>query len=114
LKLGFLSNLTPRMLRLSVEAGNLRDLFDQLISADMVRSYKPDHRAYELGINSFQMDRQEILFVAYAAWDAAGAKKFGYPTFWLNRSRSQEEPFGVEPDATGSTLADLLRFVDAS
>ena len=29
------------------------------------------------------MNQGEIAFAAFAGWDAAGAKAFGYPTFWV-------------------------------
>jgi 2-haloacid dehalogenase len=32
-------------------------------------------------IDAFTLKREEILFAAFAGWDAAGAKWFGYPTF---------------------------------
>jgi 2-haloacid dehalogenase len=52
------------------------------------------------------------LFVAFAGWDAAGARSFGYPTFWVNRLGFPPEQLGVLPDATGPDLNALLAFVD--
>src|SRR5512143_3595254 len=56
-----------------------------VLSTDRARTYKPDPRAYRLGIEGFGLRREEILLEAHAGWDAAGAKSFGYPTFWVNR-----------------------------
>jgi len=42
-----------------------------------------------------------------------GAKKFGYPTFWVNRANQPNEQLSITPDGTGSNLADLARFVTA-
>ncbi len=53
----------------------------------------------------------EILFVAFAGWDVAGAGWFGYPTFWNNRQNATAEELNVRADATGATLADLLNFL---
>ena len=47
--------------------------------------------------------REEILFVAFAGWDAAGAKLFGYPTYWVNRPRLPPEELSVLPDGSGET-----------
>jgi 2-haloacid dehalogenase len=52
-----------------------------------------------------------VLFVAFAGWDAAGAKLFGYPTYWLNRQNSPAEELGVSPDGSGDTLMDLMKFL---
>jgi len=54
------------------------------------------------------LHREEILFVAFAGWDVAGAKWFGYPTFWNNRGAAPAEHLDGAPDGTGATLRDLL------
>ena len=56
------------------------------------------------------MPRERILFVAFAGWDAAGAKLFGYPTFWVNRLGLPPERFGPMPDITSSDLERPARF----
>ena len=52
-----------------------------------------------------------ILFVAFAGWDAACAKAFGYPTSWVNRLGPPIEELGQKPDGTGAGLAELMEFV---
>lgn len=47
------------------------------------------------------------------SWDAAGAKSFGYPTFWVNRQNQPAEELGVVPDASGKNLNDLIAFEGA-
>ena len=42
---------------------------------------------------------------------AAGAKAFGYPSFWVNRANLPVEALGAAPDATGAGMADLAKFV---
>ena len=66
-----------------------------------------------MAIDAFKLKREEILFAAFAGWDAAGAKWFGYPTFWVNRLNLPGEELGVTPDATGQDLTDLVSFVNA-
>lgn len=51
------------------------------------------------------------MFVAFAGWDAAGAKWFGYPTFWNNRQGAAQEMLDAKPDGVGSTLTDLALFL---
>ncbi len=64
-----------------------------------------------MGIDALRLAREEILFVAFAGWDAAGAKSFGYPTFWVNRLGLPQEELGVFPNASGRDLTDLVSFV---
>ncbi len=113
IKLAFLSNLTPVMLDASVKNGGLTGLFEPHLSTDRVSAYKPDPRAYQMGLDAFGVSRKEIVFAASAAWDAAGAAWFGYPTVWVNRMNLPVEELGVQPHANGNSLATLLEFVKA-
>ena len=79
-----------------------------MISTDRIRSYKPDPRAYQLGVDVLKLPKERIAFVAFAGWDLAGAKWFGYPTFWNNRQSAPPETLGVTADAAGATLSELL------
>jgi len=111
LRLAFLSNFTARMLEANLERSGLSARFDRALSTDRARTYKPDPRAYGLGTEALGLRREEILFVAHAGWDAAGAKAFGYPTFWVNRTDLPPEELGALPDGVGRDLSDLVRFV---
>lgn len=111
IRLGFLSNMTKAMLEANIHSAGLDRLFDEIISSDQIRSYKPDARVYQLGLDVLKLRREEILFVAFAGWDAAGAAAFGYPTFWCNRMNALPEKLGVSPRIVGSTLDDLTRFI---
>jgi 2-haloacid dehalogenase len=111
--LAILSNFTPKMLQGCMQAAGISSLFDHVLSTDAARTYKPDPRAYQLGVDAFNRPPEEVLFVALAGWDAAGAKAFGYPTFWVNRLGLPPEEPGVLPDATGTSLMDLLNFLDS-
>ena len=62
-------------------------------------------------MEALKLSREEILFVPFAGWDVAGARWFGYPTFWMNRSRAPLEYLGVKPDAVGADMIDLQTFV---
>jgi FMN phosphatase YigB (HAD superfamily) len=53
--------------------------FERVLSTDEARTFKPDPRAYQLGVDALKVKREEILFVAFAGWDAAGANCSGIP-----------------------------------
>jgi 2-haloacid dehalogenase len=113
LRLALLSNATPQLLDAWIANTNLGGVFEHVLSTDAIRTYKPDPRAYQLGLDAFGLTRDQIAFAAFGGWDAAGAKWFGYPTFWVNRMGQPVEELGVAPDGIGSTLADLVSFVGA-
>jgi 2-haloacid dehalogenase len=111
LPLVFLSNFTSGMLNSCIKSAGLEGMFDQVLSTHSARTYKPDPHAYALAVTALKMPREHILFVAFAGWDAAGAKLFGYPTFWVNRLGLPPERFGPVPDATSPDLGALPAFV---
>jgi len=112
-RLAFLSNFTRKMLDAAVDSSGLNGIFECILSTDEVQTYKPDPRAYQMAISALGLDREEILFAPFAGWDAAGAKSFGYPTFWVNRMHFPIEELGVIPDGIGENLTDLANFVGA-
>jgi 2-haloacid dehalogenase len=111
-KVALLSNATPQILTTALKNSDLDTALDQVISTDRIRSYKPDPRAYQLGVDLLQLPKERIAFVAFAGWDVAGAKWFGYPTFWNNRQSAPAESLAVKADAEGATLDSLLQWLN--
>jgi 2-haloacid dehalogenase len=111
IRMAFLSNFTNAMLDAAVKNSGLEGIFENHLSTDKVSAFKPDPRAYQMGVDAFGLKKEEIAFAAFGGWDAAGAKWFGYPTFWVNRSNLPVEELGVAPDGIGSGLGDLVKFV---
>lgn len=111
LRLVFLSNFTGQMMTAGTASCGLQSLLDGYLSTDRVRAFKPDPRAYRMAVHRLKLPVREIVFAAFAGWDAAGAKAFGYPTFWVNRMSLPVEELGFQPDAAGSGLDDLARFI---
>jgi 2-haloacid dehalogenase len=111
IRLAPLSNYSRRMVTELVENAGLRNLFDVLIPTESAQTFKPAPRAYALGESVLGLDRREIAFAAFGGWDAAGAKWFGFPTFWVNRLNVKPERLAPGPDGTGPTLNELAQFV---
>jgi 2-haloacid dehalogenase len=111
LRLAPLANYSPRMLSGLLAHAGIAELFDAQISTHAARTFKPDPRAYALGVSRLGLAREQIAFAAFGGWDAAGARWFGYPTFWVNRLGVPAEQLGPGPDGSGPTLAELDRFV---
>jgi 2-haloacid dehalogenase len=105
--LAILSNGTPRMLEAAVRNNGLQSCFSSIISVDQVKTYKPSPRVYQLGPEALHLPPEEILFVSSNAWDAAGAKAFGYRVCWCNRSGRPMERLGFAPDMVVNSLDEL-------
>jgi len=99
------------MLQANADRAGLTPLFDALVSTDANHTYKPDPRAYQLGVDRLKLPKGDIVFAAFGGWDAAGAKSFGYPTVWVNRVNQPREELDPSPDRTVTDLDGLLDFV---
>jgi 2-haloacid dehalogenase len=112
LKLAPLANFSPRMIDRLLRHAGLAAYFDDQISTDRAQTYKPDPRAYALAEAAFALPRNQIAFSAFGGWDAAGARWFGFPTFWVNRLAKPAEEL-VSADAAGPDLGALMRWLEA-
>lgn len=110
-RLAFLANLTPAMMSGGIERSGLEGLFEERMSTDRVGVFKPDPRAYQMGIDGFKLRKEEIAFAAFGGWDAVGANAFGYPTLWVNRMSLPVEELGGKPYVVGHGMQDVLAFV---
>lgn len=106
-----ISNFSPEMLKANAEKAGIAGLFDELLSTQENGSYKPEPRAYALGMEHLKLKKEEIAFAAFGGWDAYGAKSFGYTTYWVNRFHLPAEELGVAPDGTSDGLEGLLELV---
>lgn len=106
-----IANFSPLMLRSNADRAGITGLFDELLSTEVNHSYKPEPRAYALGMERLGLKKNEIAFAAFGGWDAFGAKSFGYPTYWVNRFNLPAEQLDLPPDGTSNDMAGLLQFV---
>ncbi|MCJ2049979.1 haloacid dehalogenase type II [Methylobacterium sp. J-070] len=78
-----LSNGSMASLITMIKVGRLP--FDCILTAELVRSAKPDPKVYELARSSLNLRPEEILMVAAHKYDLAAAKKFGFRVAFLPR-----------------------------
>jgi 2-haloacid dehalogenase len=107
IELAILSNGAPAMLRELVANAGLAGTIPHVLSVDEVGIYKPSPRVYQLAVDRLGVPATAIGFVSSNGWDAAGAKAFGFRTFWVNRGGAPFDPLGVAPDHVIGSLADL-------
>ena len=99
------------MLDANLARAKLNGFFQDHLTTDRVRLYKPSPHAYQMGVDAFKLKREEIAFAAFGGWDAAGAKWFGYPTVWINRTNAPVEELGIRPDVITTEISGLVKFV---
>ena len=102
-----LSNGAPSMLQAAVKSAGVGDALSHVISADQVRSYKPDPNVYRLATSALGMDAASMAFVSSNSFDVMGAKSFGFWTCWVNRQSAQPDELGITPDIEVNSLTEL-------
>lgn len=113
IRLAFLSNFTRGMLEAGLRTSGLEHAFEHVLSTDEVKQFKPAARAYQMAVSAFGLPKEQIIFAAFAGWDAAGAKWFGFPTVWVNRLNAPLEELAAAPETMCTDMAGLLDFVNA-
>jgi 2-haloacid dehalogenase len=111
--LALLSNATLVMLDKWIHNSGLENVYEYVLSTNEIKTYKPDPRAYQMAVEAFGLKLDEIAFAAFGGWDVAGAKWFGYTTFWVNRLNLPVGELGVTPDGMSESLAELVTFVQS-
>lgn len=107
MRLAILSNGSPTMLESAVSSAGLEGVFDAVLSVHELKIYKPDPRVYRLACEKLRVDPPDVMFQSSNAWDAVGAKAFGFNVLWINRFGQRPERLGFAPDSEGSDLAAL-------
>lgn len=111
IKIITIANFSKKMLEENARNAGIADMFDVLLSTEVNKTYKPNPKAYALGMEALGLKKNEVVFAAFGGWDAYGAKKFGYPTYWVNRFNLPAEKLDVKADATSNDFQGLLDFV---
>ena len=103
--LAILSNVTRASLGVSVR--KLGAHFDQLVTAEDVRSYKPDHDHWRALYESRGISPVQQLHIAGSiAHDIRPASELGAKTIWVRRAH-EPIPDDVAPDLIVQSLAEL-------
>jgi len=102
------------MLRMNAKNSGIENVFEFYLSTDRVEAFKPDPRAYQMGVEAFGLPKENIAFAAFAGWDASGATWFGYPTIWLNRLDQPTENLDTNSIIMEKNMGGLVDFVARS
>ena len=112
-KLAVFSNGSHDMLDPLVQNAGLSSLFDEVISIDESKQYKPTPASYNLALEKLKIKREEVLFMSSNGWDISGAKSYGFHTAWINRNGLPVEELDLAPDKIYSDLTGILEWNSA-
>ena len=113
-KTAILSNGSPAMLDAAVSRAGLASLFDAVLSADAVRTFKTHPTVYQYALDELGLAASAISFQSSNAWDAHAASDFGMRVVWCNRHSQCRENLPGSPDYEIHTLAELPRLLSST
>lgn len=114
-KLVILSNIDDDLFAQSNEL--LEVSFDEIITAQQVRSYKPGHAHFHTALERLAVPQSQILHVAQSLYhDQKPAKSLGFSTVWVNRpsilpGTGLSLPVDVRPDVEVPDMASLVKLM---
>ena len=103
-----LSNGETSMLADAVASAGIGEHLDAVLSVDEVRVFKTSPAAYALVTRRFGLKPAQAAFVSSNRWDVAGATRFGFRAFWVNRAGAPDEYADQRPVAVLPNLSALL------
>ena len=105
-ELAVLSNASPNMLEKAIEAAGIAEWFNELLSVDVLRCYKPTPVVYQLVTERFDCKPSDVTFFSSNNWDVSGAGAFGFRTIWVNRAGAAWDKLPNSPDKIVRTIAE--------
>lgn len=108
LRLATLTNSIVQAAEAQLNYAGLRDHFEQVISTDEVRCFKPAPQVYHLAAKRLGVEPEQIRLVAAHDWDVTGALRAGCAAAFVARPGHVMNPFGPQPDVRGADLGEVV------
>jgi 2-haloacid dehalogenase len=97
-RLATLTNSPPHALKQQLINSNLTAYFEQALSIDSLKKYKPEAQTYLWAAKELAVEPQEMLMIAAHGWDLAGASHAGLATCFIAREGQSVYTLSNKPD----------------
>jgi 2-haloacid dehalogenase len=109
-----LTNSVQSVAEQQLTNAGIRNYFDGVMSADVVKRLKPAPEPYRAVADAFDVDTADVLLVAAHSWDVSGAMAAGCKAAFVARPGMVVSPIGRQPDIVGADIADVVEQILAS
>ena len=106
-KLVILSNGTHALIEKLVDTNDLGSIFDDVISVEEVKIYKPHSNVYNIPIKKYQIDKKQFAYLSSNTWDVSAAGNFGFYAIWVNRNKNIFDNLDYKPLQEIKDLSNL-------
>jgi 2-haloacid dehalogenase len=103
-----LTNSVKAVAEAQLTHAGVRDLFDDVLSADTVQKLKPSPEPYQHVAASCDVEIDQVRLVAAHAWDITGALAAGCEAGFVQRPGMVLSPLGRQPDIIGDDLDQVI------
>ena len=110
-KLAILSNGTTDLLKELVKSNKLDNIFDDLFSIEQVGIYKPNSKVYDMPIQKYRIEKNEVVFLSANTWDVSGGGNYGYQSIWVNRNNNIFDNLDFKPKYQITDLNKLIQLI---
>lgn len=107
-RLATLTNSPPYLLQDQLTNAGLMHLFEQTLSVDATRKFKPAPEPYQYAAVQLGALPHEICMVAAHDWDIAGAMHVGMMGAFIARPNMVLGPLQRQPDIVGSDMTAVV------
>ncbi|HKV84553.1 MAG TPA: HAD-IA family hydrolase [Ktedonobacterales bacterium] len=104
-----LTNSPPATVEAQLANAGLRDYFEQVLSVDAVKRFKPAAEVYRMAARSLGVEMGQIRLIAAHDWDTTGALRAGCAAAFVARRGQTLDPLAPRPDIVAD---DLLGVAD--
>ena len=110
-KLAILSNGTPALLNKLVKSNNLDNIFNDIFSVEEVKTYKPDPKVYNIPVQKYQIQKNEVAYLSANTWDVSAGGNYGFKPVWVNRNKSIFDKLDYVPKYQVENLSKLIEIL---
>jgi 2-haloacid dehalogenase len=106
-----LTNSSSSAVKAQLQNAGLTQYFDESISVDSVRRFKPDLEVYRSAATHLGAQPGELLLIAAHPWDVFGAMRAGWQAAFVARNGITPLPLGPKPNINGpemKAIADAI------
>ena len=107
-KLAILSNGTPALLNELVKSNNLDNIFNDIFSIEEVKVYKPHSNVYNIPVNKYKIQKNEVAYLSANTWDVSAGGNYGFNPVWVNRNNSIFDKLDYVPKYQIENLSKLI------
>ena len=110
-KLAILSNGTPALLNELVKSNNLDNIFNDIFSIEEVKVYKPHSNVYNIPVNKYKIQKNEVAYLSANTWDVSAGGNYGFNPVWVNRNNSIFDKLDYVPKYQIENLSKMIDIV---